>query len=214
MKAEREGQGMQDSIISLGRGIDGVVGRLVDQFGDPRKGEHTRQTEGGVELLRYVIVNIASGRERVLHVDETLITDGSSAHDLQRRLLAPYKRNIDFDYLRVHSRVLRRWPRRPVGEPLPDPVPAKPAAAPRPPPPVATAAPEPAPTPLEEDALDRRLIEILAGADEGGLGMAQLVEQTGERSADLRRRLQRLAGAGTVRRAGDGLKTRYRLTNP
>lgn len=186
---------MQDTLINVGRGIDGMVGRMVDRFGDTPSAS-TSGTTPAVALVRFIVVNVAEGHERVLHVDETLVTDGISGRDLERRLLAPYAAHVDRKTLRVHTRLLNSWPRQPPKQPAPA---------------TAEAVPE---TKAAPDDPDQRLISALAGADEAGLSMAQLVKQLGERSAALRVRLQRLNRDGTVRRAGDGLKTRYRLTNP
>jgi DNA-binding transcriptional regulator PaaX len=68
-------------------------------------------------------------------------------------------------------------------------------------------------TAVSSSELDQRLIALLAQADAPGLSMAQLVKQTGERSATLRVQLLRLGRDGKICRAGDGLKTRYRLTD-
>jgi len=216
---------MQDTLIGLGRGIDGVVGRMVDRFGgDDRAGARDE-----VALTRYVVLSIAPGRERVLHVDETLVTDGATGRRLEDRLLAPFAGHVDRPHLRVHTRVLRRWPRRaasrssagddrPAQRAEPATAPARqsatetatPAAVQVPDTGPATA-PEKA-APRRADDLTERVLDILAGGDAAGLSMAELVEATGERSARLRARLTKLIVAGKVRRAGDGLKTRYRLT--
>ena len=56
---------MQDTFISLGRGIDGVVGRMVDRFGEAGSAERAPAGET-VALLRYVIVSVASENPRPL----------------------------------------------------------------------------------------------------------------------------------------------------
>jgi hypothetical protein len=196
---------VQDTFINLGRGIDGVVGRMVDRFGDVRGDERLPDGET-VELLRYVIVSVSHDHERVLHVDETLLTVGATGKESRLHL-------VD-------------GPRHAA----PAPGPSSPVSAPphaQPPPeatPVTSGSKEQVPASAElrshvsggsefADDLDHRLLSALAEADDAGLSMAQLVKRTGERSAKLRGRLQRLGREGKILRAGDGLKTRYRMTD-
>jgi hypothetical protein len=76
---------MQDTFINLGRGIDGMVGRMVDRFGEAENVAHP-PAGGKVELLRYAIVSVAADQERVLHVDEILVTCCDAGRAGPRRL--------------------------------------------------------------------------------------------------------------------------------
>lgn len=221
---------MEDLWTGIGRGVDGMVGRVVDWLGSgtssarpgPRPASLAGKAGSSVEpwddtrgdsiaLVRFTIVRVSDSRARVIHTGEALEAGPLRREDLEARVLERFEkqnsgRALKRGEARVFVKVLKRWPREAPPETSERARTTRRRAAR----PQAERKPRRAGrAPDEEGSLAHRLLELLLSA-ENGLSMREIVRQTGERSGTLRLSLQRLIAAQEVQRVGEGLKTLYR----
>jgi len=198
----------------ISRSIDGIVGRLVDWFGnaptharpaEPAGAGAARQrwSDGAGEtlaadrvgLVRYTVLNLSDGAATVVAHDQILVRGPKTKHEITGWILDNLKRPDSGESQaggeRIFFKVLRHWPR------VPGPQPGKPSGE---------AASKIA------GGLDARVLDALEKSD--GLAMRDLARQTDESSPKLRRVLQKLMALGSVERLGEGLRTRYRRVKP